>query len=221
MSNYCVYKHTCPNGKVYVGITGQNPIKRWANGKGYSHNEHFWNAIILYGWQNIRHEILYMGLSKEEAEVKEIELISLYKSNDREFGYNIDNGGNSIGKLSEETKKKIREAHLKIPKEKHPWYGKHLSEEHKRQIGKCHKGKTISMEQRLTISNANKNKVVSMETRKKMSERLRKPIRCITTDEVFSSILEASEKYKLCHGSIGRCCKGEQRSVKGYVFEYI
>ena len=47
---YCVYKHTSPNGMVYIGITRQNPIKRWMNGKGYSYNTYFYNAILKYGW---------------------------------------------------------------------------------------------------------------------------------------------------------------------------
>ena len=33
--NYCVYKHTAPNGKVYIGITGQSPEMRWRKGYGY------------------------------------------------------------------------------------------------------------------------------------------------------------------------------------------
>ena len=65
---YCVYKHTSPNGKVYIGITSQNPIARWRNGKGYSNNTHFKNAIDKYGWDNFKHEILHSELSKEEAE---------------------------------------------------------------------------------------------------------------------------------------------------------
>ena len=47
--------------------------------------------------------------TKEEAEQMEIKLIAEYKSNQREFGYNIANGGNTIGKHSEETKRKISE----------------------------------------------------------------------------------------------------------------
>ena len=33
---YTVYMHICPNGKKYIGITKQKPIKRWGyNGINY------------------------------------------------------------------------------------------------------------------------------------------------------------------------------------------
>lgn len=91
--DYCVYKHTAPNGKVYIGITCQNPLIRWANGLGYSRNGYFTNAIVKYGWDNIKHEILFDGLTKEDACQKEIELIAHYKSNIADFGYNLSSGG--------------------------------------------------------------------------------------------------------------------------------
>lgn len=102
--------HTCPNNKVYIGITGQVPTKRWGNGTKYINNNHFCNAIKKYGWENIKHEILYQNLTKEEAESKEIELIKKYKSNDSKFGYNKSTGGEiaSLGcKRSKETKIKL------------------------------------------------------------------------------------------------------------------
>lgn len=108
--NYTVYMHTFPNGKRYIGITCQEVHKRWKNGYGYKHNSFLKNAIQKYGWENAKHEILYENLTKEEAEQKEIELIALYKSNQREYGYNIENGGNHNGKHSEETKRKISES---------------------------------------------------------------------------------------------------------------
>lgn len=46
MKNYIVYKHTFPNGKVYIGITKMSPKQRWGNqGKGYYHNKEMWEAI--------------------------------------------------------------------------------------------------------------------------------------------------------------------------------
>ena len=132
-NNFTVYKHTSPNRKVYIGITMQNPIRRWNNGLGYSHNEHFHRAIVKYGWDNFRHEILYSGLTKEEAEQMEIELIAEYKSNDPEYGYNIQSGGNHSGKHSDETRKKFSEI----------FKGRKASEVSKRKMSDAHAVKRI------------------------------------------------------------------------------
>jgi hypothetical protein len=121
MNHFKVYKHTCPNGKVYIGITGQRVIKRWNNGHGYKGNVYFYRAITKYGWDKITHEVLFDNLTKDEAELKEIELIKEYKSNNNKYGYNLTNGGNCIGTHTEETKAKLsalRKGKL------NPFYGK-------------------------------------------------------------------------------------------------
>lgn len=96
--DYCVYRHTSPSGKVYIGITCRNPLYRWNGGKGYSENRIFFDAIIKYGWDNFKHEILYDSLTKEEAEKTEIELIEKHKSNQIEYGYNHSIGGDCRNK---------------------------------------------------------------------------------------------------------------------------
>lgn len=90
--SYCVYKHTFPNGKIYIGITGQKPNQRWDNGKGYVGQSRIARAIIEYGWDNIAHEILYDNLTEDEARQIEGYLISKYKSDDIEYGYNVSSG---------------------------------------------------------------------------------------------------------------------------------
>lgn len=90
--NYIVYKHTCPNGKIYIGITKQEPIKRWNDGEGYK-GQYFYKAIKKYGWDNIRHEILYSGLTQQEACEAEICLIAKNQSNNKNYGYNVTEGG--------------------------------------------------------------------------------------------------------------------------------
>lgn len=107
MSNYCVYMHTCPNGKVYIGLTGIKPEYRWDNGHGYK-RQVFGQAIAKYGWKNITHTIIQSGLTLEEANALEAELILKYKSNDGNFGYNIDNGGNGRGSKSQSHRDKIK-----------------------------------------------------------------------------------------------------------------
>ena len=91
---YTVYMHVFPNNKVYIGITQQEPEKRWKNGLGYdAHQTLMKRAIKKYGWQNIKHEILYKNLNKNEACNKEIELIALYDSTNKQKGYNVSKGG--------------------------------------------------------------------------------------------------------------------------------
>ena len=93
MDTYYLYKHTTPNNKIYIGITKQDPHKRWSNGHGYIHSRYFFNAIIKYGWINIKHEILYCNLTKEQANILEKKYIELYNSNNPRFGYNLQSGG--------------------------------------------------------------------------------------------------------------------------------
>lgn len=95
MKHYYVYIHTnLKNGKVYVGTTQQeHPEIRWRkNGHGYSGNEHFWNAIQKYGWENFSHEFWEVD-STEEMWAQEISLIALYDSTNPNKGYNRSTGG--------------------------------------------------------------------------------------------------------------------------------
>lgn len=149
INNYNVYMHIFPNQKKYIGITCRNPLKRWGhNGYGYRLQPKVYNAILKYGWDNIEHKILFIDLSKKEAEQKEIELIAKYKATNIRYGYNIENGGNTIGKHNRETIQKIREANI---------------------------GKLVSDITKNKISNANKGRVITEETRQKLIEAGKKP----------------------------------------------
>ena len=105
MENYKLYIHKFPNGKVYVGITSQDVEERWRHGEGYK-NQLVYRAILKYGWDATSHQVLLSGMTKEEAEEREMEFISAFKSNNPEYGYNVSNGGNCYGTHSEETKRK-------------------------------------------------------------------------------------------------------------------
>lgn len=111
--NWTVYKHTFPDGKIYIGITGMNPERRWNNGYGYLDKENgkyhqplMARAIIQYGWLNVLHEIIESGLNKNEASQMERNLITKYKSNNPEFGYNMADG--ELTGQSEALKKYVR-----------------------------------------------------------------------------------------------------------------
>ena len=154
MNNICIYKHTSPSGKVYIGQTGQKPENRWDNGKGYK-SGYFYCAIKKYGWDNIRHEVLFTGLDQLNADIIEEDLIYYYKQIGK--SYNLANGGsvNRGWKMSDEAKEKLRiintgrtlsdEAKEKIRLsklgEKNPNYGKSPSKETREKISKAGKGR--------------------------------------------------------------------------------
>ena len=111
MRTYCVYLHTNKiNGKKYFGITCLKPEKRWNNGNGYSVKQpRFYNAIQKYGWDNFTHEVLFEGLTKEQAASLEIKLIEEYNTTDISFGYNNTIGGEGhILYRTEEEKQQAR-----------------------------------------------------------------------------------------------------------------
>ena len=210
-NNYTVYVHKFPNNKVYIGITKTKPEHRWGK-KRYEHNMYMKNAINKYGWENVKHIILYKNLNKEQAEQKEIELIAKYKSNQRKFGYNIQNGGN-VHCVSEETKKKISNS---IKGEKHYMYGKHRSEETKRKISESNKG-----------NKSHFGHFHTKETKEKISNKLkgqisknRKKVLCVETNIIYNSLHIASEKTNTNVGDICNCCKGKLKTANKYHWQY-
>lgn len=50
MDNWTVYKHTLPDGKVYIGITSLSPKERWDDGFGYLKQHSFFKYIVKFGW---------------------------------------------------------------------------------------------------------------------------------------------------------------------------
>lgn len=126
--NFVVYCHTNRiNNKKYVGITCQEPDIRWGyKGNNYKQSQpYFAEAIKKYSWDGFTHEILFEGLTAQEANDKEIELIAFYHTyvGDPEcWGYNLTRGGfggvkylteeerrAAINKSSRESKKAWRE----------------------------------------------------------------------------------------------------------------
>lgn len=202
MDKYIVYKHIFPNDKIYIGITSQvNPQVRWGKtGGGYRNHYPIWYAIQKYGWDNVKHEIVYSDLSEEEAKYMEIELIALYNSTNHKFGYNVSPGGDSVSELtklklskmrkghlvSSETRRKIGEANSKAlkgrivseeVKEKNRLAHlgkkyKSMSEEGRRNISEAQRGKKLSDEHRKKISEGNKGKIISEEQKRMASVRM-------------------------------------------------
>lgn len=246
---YCVYKHTSPSGKVYIGITAQRVKKRWQAGFGYKRNSHFWNAIQKYGWDNFSHEILYTGLTAEEAFEEEKRLIAEYKSNDQKFGYNLSCGGES-GNTGVKMPDHVKENLIRLSTGRHPSEetrkklsaarkGVKFTEEHKRKIseslkGKPREGHPMAEEAKEKIRQANlgrknphKGVPRSAETRKKLSESLkgklapnRKKVICVETGEIFDSLTEGAKCKGTNEQNVSACLRGKRNKAGGYHWEF-
>lgn len=245
---YTVYKHTCPNGKVYIGATKRLPRERWGRGYGYHTQIIFYEDILKYGWDNIDHEIIAKDLTEEDAHELEIELIALYDSTNPEKGYNISTGGRGGGAgvpFSEERRQQIGEIHR----------GKKLSEDTKRKLSETHKGKSPSEEHRRKISaklkeikhlvgthpseearekmrqaklgkSFRKGMKHTEESKRKMSESQKgntsrsKEVICLDTGEIYPSASKASNSLGISPNLISRVCRGDRMTTHGLRFAY-
>ena len=106
-----IYKHTnLKNGRVYIGSTTIPVNRRWCkNRKEYNSYKSctvFHRALVKYGWEGFKSEIIEDNIPQEELLKKEEYYINKYNSL-------TPNGYNSVGILdgknfySEETKQKI------------------------------------------------------------------------------------------------------------------
>lgn len=173
MKKFYVYIHTCPNGKKYVGITIRKPEYRWRKGEGYKSNKHFYSAIQKYKWDNIEHQVFEVD-TKEEMFFLEKYFIAYYQTNNPDFGYNNSIGGEKSSegchfRCSEDKKIKISNS----LKGHFGWTsGRHHSEETKRKISEAHKKKHLSEETKRKIRESLKGFHHSEETKAKMKGRI-------------------------------------------------
>lgn len=158
--NYKLYVHICKtknkygNYGKYFGITKQEPEKRWSNGKGYNRGCYFGNSIKKYGWDGFYHFVFLDNLTQKEAKILENKFILFYKANNRRFGYNRTDGGESPI-FNEDAKNKMKKNSANRKGENNPMFGRKLS---KQQIKKMRQGlekkykKVICLEDKVVYS---------------------------------------------------------------------
>lgn len=231
MIEFCVYKHTSPTGKVYIGITSQDPPeKRFVHGRGYGKQTVFGKAIKKYGWKNFTHEIILDGLTEKEAKENEIKLIASYKSTDRRYGYNMSKGGDGSPGVKK-TPQQIEELSMRTKGENNPFYGRKHTEETKEKIKKSHWSVTgkYSPKPGNKMSEEAKAKMranhydVSGENNPRYGKG--KPVIRIfpKTYEgvVYPSIRIASDETGITRTTIWSCCNNNRKDVDGYMWEYV
>lgn len=169
---YTLYKLTFPNNKIYIGQTKQKFEKRLWQHKNHSFNKKskIYNTLICrairkYNWNNIKKEII-LYCEENQADYYERELIKLYNSNNKNFGYNLEDGGNLNKTPSERTRKKQSKANK----------NRIVSEITRKKISKIHKGKLVSEEtkEKISIAKSGENNPMFGKRHSKKTKQLMK-----------------------------------------------
>ena len=212
MNPYVVYKHTDPEGLVYIGITRKLPHKRFDYGRGYKHNARFREAIERIGWDNFTHEILREELTREEAEALEAQYIAKHQSTDPAYGYNVKTGGAHGKGITEEARRHLSEI---MRGDNNP----------SRRFGSPMKGKKHDEATRRKMSAAARTRpseARSAETRAKLrAVQKKKAVRDVETGAVYAGIHEAAEATGLQPTKICAVCKGKRKTTGGKRWEYV
>lgn len=226
-NKYIIYKYTSPSGGVYIGQTSKS-IKQRAQkcGKGYlTTNKEtgeflqpaIANAILKYGWDNFKKEILFDGLSSEEADQKEKELIKFYKNTG--ICYNITSGGKGILGVN---KRKIKQYDLngKFIRE---WDSITEAEEFlnkpraEANISACCCGKRKRAYGYIWRYSDSDLEVCPLSPYRTSVDQFTKEGDYINT---YPTIREASRVTGVHESGIGNCIKGRAKTAGGYVWKF-
>lgn len=190
---YCIINTI--NNKKWIGQSW-NIEKRLAKHKRLETSPHLRNAISKYGWNNFEKSIILILGNQEELDRCETKLIEIYNTRDRNFGYNLKEGGRG-GKHAEESKQKIRKNNKGKKKPK--------SEEHRRKISNTLKGNIPwnkglktgpkSKEQKQKQSKSMTGRIVSKKTKQLMNGNNNGSKPCIVDGIEFISLTEAKKYY--------------------------
>ena len=213
---WCIYRITnLINGKTYIGQHKYKELNDSYMGSGVLIKK----AIKKHGVENFKKEILYSRIQYRET-ADDMERFAIAK--ERAIGkaeYNIANGGNGTGTVSDETKQKISEARSGKP----TWNkGKKMSEEYKIKLSMAHKGQVtwntgkkcgpLSEEHKRKISESEKGKKLSEETRRKLSESHKGKSNSEEQKKKISAALKGRSHSKEHNRKVSEALKGNVNS---------
>lgn len=235
-----IYKITnLVNGKVYIGQTTGSPKRRLnrhvSDARARRSNSPLQNAIMKYGVENFTFDVVICAFDRESTNLLEKFFIKEHKSNTKEFGYNLTDGGEGMDgyRHTEEAKRKLS----LVGKDRQH------SEKSKQKISLGNKGKVISEEtkqkQRLTMvgrratektkqkmSLVRKGRKISDETKQKRTfTKFVRPVEQLSIDGVllneYPSLTAAENSTDIDKGCICQVCKGKQKTAGGFLWRYV
>ena len=237
MSGYYVYVHIVPNDKYYIGITKCFPTKRWKNGYGYGSSPYFYNAILKYGWDNIKHIILLENLSKEMACECEKYLIAKFNTTNRKYGYNVCIGGEGTNGYHHTEEYKTKLHNRPITKEQRAAISNTLrqrwEEGYFKNTGSNLKGKSpwnkgLTKDDPIISKSCRKvgefhhkdsSKIKMSESHKGLPAYNRKRVKCVETGIVYNSVTEAQGITGI--NNISLSARRSDRTAGGFHWRYL
>lgn len=229
------------NNKIYIGKS-KDIIRRWYEHKSdlrcqRHDNCYLQNSWNKYGENCFEFNIIEQCLNEENLDEREKFYIHLYKSDDKNFGYNLTTGGDGGSPLSEAIK------HMKVAtRERYNKEGKAVycpelnctfscpieAQEKtgvsRQSISGCCRGgknrKTAGVHpitgERLHWFFASDMKKINDFVQGNFQNRhssLWKKVICVELNETFDSIKAASDKTGICASNITMCCSGKIQSA--------
>lgn len=218
--DFYVYIHVrATDGKPFY--VGKGCGKRY---KGHFDRNPMWKRTAKkYGVK----VVIYRDKLQEWAAFEvEQELIALYGRRNTGHGYlcNLTDGGEGqSGYIPSDESNMKRSAKLK---------GRVFSESHKQKIAESNKARILSDETKKKISDSRVGrfcgenhplfgKKKSRESIEKTASANRLMVQCIDTEDIFSSISEASRWANVSTSQISRVCKGKQKACNGTRWRYL
>lgn len=206
------------NNKIYLGQT----IGKLSNRKGIHlfhlrnnkhSNSYLQNCFNKYGECNLKFDIIDTAKSLNELNFKEKNLISIYKTNNRKFGFNIREGGNNET-MSKKTKKLISE---KLLGNTNGRFNK--GKTRKRNFILIHSKKTKEL-----ISKKLKNRKLSKEHIENSRIAHCKKVRQYDLNnnyiETYNSLVEAAKISGANKSVISLCLSGKKKTSGGYKWKF-
>lgn len=141
VNGFWVYTVTCPDGMVYVGMSmRENTSRRWKKQNYESCS--LYPYIELWGWKNLKKEVIKEGLTKEEAFDLEEELISFCELNgvciNQRHSGGVTLNGNGVRDLNTYSVNKAKENGYK---HQHKYFESHGEEQRIRCLNNYYKKK--------------------------------------------------------------------------------
>lgn len=199
-----IYEHLNKiNGKVYIGQT-VNPQQRWKPNR-YKTSTYFYAAITKYGWENFEHRILAQTEKYDQADILEKYYISFFDSRNPQKGYNILQGGNSLGDYYSKEQNRKRQGELRKKYiEQHPKYKEVLLD----QLVLANSKQNLEKKRKKAKENYKNGK----SHLKAINEARKKRVECIETRQIFDSLTEAAKAYNINVSNLSAYIHGKKKS---------